>query len=477
MIRLSIFAVVVFGLVSRIEAYESVDDPRQWAITGVSVIDIETGRVAVDQTIVIRNGLIEAVGDRQSVPLESEAIVLEYDGGFAIPGLWDAHVHIRGGPALIDANERWLRQYLGYGVTSVRDTGGDLWSSVLHWKAEVEQGVVIGPRIYTALRKLDGPGLRQAGSIPVDSGDAIDRALDYLALAGADFIKLYDFSFPAKLYPLAVRKAEARGMKTAAHIPPGVPLEALIEAGLDSVEHAFYLVKAANPDDRRLSGRMADEQTYEYLPYFTQLAEIGEGADPATARRVFRSMARRGTAITPTLEIDRAINAFLVDRTIDRARLDQTPRLIRDTHDRAQEFFESVADELWPIAEQVTRQSLDLVEIAADEGVMILAGSDTGTGNPFVYPGDSLHAELERLVEAGLSPLQALQSATIAPARWLGLDETFGAVSPGFVADIVVLESNPLDEIERTRDIVAVVQQGVHFDKTELAGLRRLVGD
>ena len=157
---------------------------------------------------------------------------------------------------------------------------------------------------------------------------------------------------------------------------------------------------------------------------------------------------------------------------MDSPRRDETPSLILDTHDP--EFWDALSDELLPIQRKIVQQARRLLKIAADDGVTILAGSDTGTNNSFLYPGDSLHAELEAMADIGMSPRQALQSATTNPARWMGLDKMFGSVSPGSTADLVILESNPLDDISSTRSIVGVVQQGVYFDRAKLEELRKL---
>lgn len=454
-------------------AFDSIDDARQWAITGLNIIEVATGDVHADRTIIIQHGVIKAVGDDDAVAITPDTIVLDYEDHYVIPGLWDMHVHIRGGPDLINANERWLRQYLGFGITTVRDAGGDLPNSVLHWKAEVAQGHLAGPRIYSALRKIDGVGDRQSGSIGVDSSESIDRAIDNLVFAGVDFIKLYDFSLSKENFALAVSKAESRGLRTSAHVPPKVPMEDLVDAGLDSIEHAFFLVKAANPDDRHLAALIEDDDQVDYVGYFRELAALGDGTDITAARKIFQLMASKGTAVVSTLHY----LELPVDSQIDNPRRAETPQLILDTHERSREFDESVGDELWPIMKRLAERSRSLLKVAAGEGVMILAGSDTGANNPYLYPGDSLHAELEAMVEAGIPRLKALQSATSEPARWMGLYPTAGTISQGSVADLVILTSNPLERISNTRSIAAVVQQGVYFDRSELEDLKELSGE
>lgn len=475
MIRLLVIA-VLFIVVSHTRAQESVDDSRQWAVSGLGIIDVATGEITPNQTILIRNGVIQAVGDSSVVTPDSNVLTIDHTGHYAIPGFWDMHVHMRGGQNLINANERWLRQYLGFGVTAVRDAGGDLPNSVLHWKAEIAQGDIFGPRIFSALRKLDGNGYRQPGSIPIDSAEAIDAALANLIFAGADFVKLYDLSFPPELFPLAVSKAESRGLKSAAHAPLYVPFADVIDAGLDSVEHIFFFVKAANPDDRLRSVQQTIIEPFDTIAYLDLYAGFGGRVDESHARDMFRRMARQGTAIVPTLAIERGMESILKGGAVDPLRAAQTPLAILETLESSAAALANAANEWLPSAEIFWRHARRFLRIAADEGVMILAGSDTGAGNAGVYPGDSLHAELKTLVEYGLSPVEALQSATLEPARWMGLQDRFGSVSPGAAADIVILESNPLGDIANTRSVAAVIQQGVYFDETELEALRNLVG-
>ena len=456
------------------EAFDSVNDARRWAIADVNVIDLESGEVLPDRAIVIQSGVIEAVAPLDSIDPDSLDLLVSADGGYAIPGLWDMHVHLRGGPELIRANERWLPQYLGFGVTSVRDAGGDLPDSVLHWKAEVEAGFLVGPRIYSALRKIDGVGDSQPGALPVASRTDIDSALDYLMLAGADFVKVYDGSLPRDLYLLTVREAGVRGMKTSAHIPPWVPFEDIVDAGLDSVEHSIYLAEAADPENRRIAHSLAPDDTSAYVEYYRAIREAGARADDKTFQRAVDLMLRRGTAVVSTLTIDRQILAYLDDQPTANPRRRQTPESILESHEEMLDLLTDLADQITEDQRMIVRRSESLLKAASDDGVTILAGTDTGVNNALLYPGDSLHAELEALVEIGISPLEALKAATIYPARWLDVYPVFGSISEGAAADIVVLESNPLEDITNTRSVAAVVQQGVYYDAGELERLKQL---
>jgi imidazolonepropionase-like amidohydrolase len=467
---------LLLSLAGAASAFDSVDDDRTWAVTGVAVIDVQTGAVREGQTIVVQRGVIEWVGPDGAAPLPDGTLRVEERGRYVIPGLWDMHVHLRGGPSLERANQRWLTQYLGFGVTSVRDAGGDLPEAVLRWKEAVGRGEIFGPRIFTSLRKIDGPAGAWEGSIPVSSSADVARALDELQAAGADFVKVYDGSIAPERYLETLADAERRGLLTAGHVPLSVPFEDAIGAGLDSVEHAFHLLKAANPDDRAASRRFARRGIPEdFEPYFMAVSALGAQADEQHARRVFREMAARGAALTPTLYIRHVWNGVTRhDDGRDDPRYEATPPAIRDTFAIGLEIFADRTAEERASDLRLEELSMRLTRLAAEEGVTILAGSDTGAENPLLYPGDSLHHELEALVGAGLAPLRALQAATIEPARWFGKTRELGTLEKGKAADFVILDANPLENIENTRAIAAVVQQGVFFDRDELADLRRL---
>jgi imidazolonepropionase-like amidohydrolase len=472
--RVSALLLLLSSIPPSAQAFDSVDDTRRWAIADVSVIDVESGEVLPDRAIVIQSGVIEAVVSRDSIDPDALDLLVSADGAYAIPGLWDMHVHLRGGPELIAANERWLPQYLGFGVTTVRDAGGDLPNSVLHWKAEIEAGFLVGPRIYSALRKIDGVVDSQPGAIPVASRADIDSALDYLMLAGADFVKVYDMSLPRDLYLLSVREAEARGMKTSAHVPPWVPFDEIVDAGLDSVEHSIYLAEAADPEDRRLASAASPGETSEYVNYYRAIREAGGRADARTFQKAVDLMLRRGTAVVSTIGIEHQFLAHLSGQPTVSARREETPEPILETHEETLDFLTSLADQIAEDQRMNVRQTESLLKAASDAGVTILAGTDTGANNALLYPGDSLHAELEALVEIGISPLEALRSATINPARWMDVYPTFGSISAGAAADLVLLKANPLEDITNTRSVAAVILQGIYYDADELEQLKRL---
>ncbi|MGE0624182.1 MAG: amidohydrolase family protein [Pseudomonadales bacterium] len=447
-------------------------------LTGVSVIDVRTGTIADDQTIVIRDGRIDYVGDPPPARELAGATVHEHTGRYVMPGLWDMHVHLRNGPDsdLADENEIWLRQYLGFGVTAVRDAGGDLPEQVRSWRDGIERGEQWGPRIFTSLQKLEGPTGGWEGSIRLTSLADVVPAIDLLTESGADFIKLYDASIAADVYLAAVAEAQRRGLKTAGHLPLTVMFEAAIEAGLDSVEHESYLAKAASTEEAAIAAEI--EKKFgrdEAYSFYAMLARLQASASPERLEQVLDTMIRHGAALTPTLHI-----GHVLDTMTDPSAYEQDPQLAQ-VPPGLRETFQLRVNSLVRRTPELVARDLDImarnrafVQTAADRGVTILAGSDTGAVNSYVYPGDSLHRELAELVEVGLTPLQALQGATLDAAAWLERADDFGTVEVGRIADLLVLEANPLLNIGNTRSIVAVLQEGRYLDSDTLADLRTL---
>lgn len=444
-------------------------------VAGVGVIDLETGTVAANRAILVDDGKIVDIRDAAGLDGVIAATGVAMPGAFAMPGLWDMHIHLRGGAALESENEALLAQYLGHGITGVRDAAGDLAPEVARWRAEIVAGRRIGPEIFTSLQKIDGKDATWAGSIAVETVDDIAPALDRLTGAGADFIKIYDSRITPELYLATLRAADARGLRTAAHLPFAIAFADALDAGLGSLEHALYLHKAASPLDREISAAVAEaRRTGDRAGAGDVFTRLLASENPDHARAMFRRMAESGTALTPTLYIDRLL------RFLDSESHEQDPGLAEVPPGIRASYAGRVEAAMRRSPEAVERDharmaaTIRLTGIAAEEGVMILAGSDSGASNSYVHAGDSLHRELALLVEAGLSPLAALRAATINGARWLGVNQRFGTLAPGKAADILILEGNPLVDIANTRSALALVRGGVVYDRDRLAAMRTL---
>lgn len=187
-------------------------------IAHVNRIDLETGTVYPNQFIFITGDRITAVGDSSIIEKYSTKETLDASGKFLMTGLWDNHVHFRGGDSLIAENKNLLNLYVANGITTVRDAGGDLTASVQNWQSQIAEGSLTGPDIYTSGPKIDGPGATWAGSLEVSTEVEIQRALDSLQSLNVDFVKIYDSKISAANYLKVIAEAESRGMITSGQI-------------------------------------------------------------------------------------------------------------------------------------------------------------------------------------------------------------------------------------------------------------------
>ncbi|HZD04192.1 MAG TPA: amidohydrolase family protein, partial [Longimicrobiales bacterium] len=428
------------------------------AITSVNVVDVVSGEVLPDRTVTVRGGRITGVVPAAEAARARDAgRVLDGTGRYLIPGLWDAHVHFRGGADLIEENRALLPLYVANGVTTVRDAGGDITEAILAWRQAIAAGRMTGPRILTSGPKLDGPRPAWEGSIALSTPADVPAALDSLEALGADYVKIYDGSTPADVYLAIVEEAERRDMIVTGHMPFSVRFMDAVEAGLDATEHLYYAYKGASPLEDSVTAAVGSGD----MGFWDALYLMMDGPhDPGRERATWRSMVEHGTVVVPTLHIGEVL-----------ARVDE------DDHqdDPELRYVDPAVEETWagrvrsarrasPESRRRTRALRDTlaatVSRMGDAGVTILAGSDAGPFNSYVYPGFSLHSEMEALVEAGLTPAEALRAATVAPAERWREGDALGRVAEGYLADLVLLEENPLEDIANARSIAVVILRG-----------------
>ncbi|MEX0890755.1 MAG: amidohydrolase family protein [Gemmatimonadota bacterium] len=446
------------------------------AIVGATVIDPASGRVLPEHTVAIREGRITQLqpaavrgGDPATDPLAAGATrVIDGRGRWLVPGLWDAHVHFRGGAALAEANRGLLPLYVANGITSVRDAGGDLTPELLDWRRRIAAGELAGPRLYTSGPKLDGPTGGWDGSIRITTPDQVPAALDSLQSLGADYVKIYDGSVGPDVFLAIVAEAERRGMPVTGHMPFSVRFADAVRAGLDATEHLYYAFKgaAANEDSVTAAVRAGE------LGFWDALAVLREGWSEARADSLWRTMAAAGSGVVPTLHIDHVLGHVAdTDHTSDPQLAYIHPDIQATYEGRVRSAQRSSASMR---AERIERHG-NFVRMVGDmhaAGVPIYAGSDAGPFNSYVYPGWSLHEELAALVEAGLTPMEALRAATIRPAELLGVEERTGRIRQGADADLLLLDADPLTDIRNTRRIAFVTQaNGRVWSASELAAL------
>ena len=437
-------------------------------IRHATVVDVAGGKTVPEQAIAVRGDTIVEVGPDASLARRySAGKSIDASGKFVMPGLWDMHVHFGGGSELIEENKNLLPLYVAYGVTTVRDCGADISPSVLEWRSAVAEGRLLGPRIFTSGPKLEGYKPLWKGTIEVGTPAEVNAALDRLQAMKVDFVKITDNTLKPDIFLYAVKEAKRRGMKTSEHTPYALTIVQAADAGLSSVEHVDYLIKAGSPREAEIGAQYVAGK----LSYGQASDAFVETFDEKYAAGVYRELARRHIAVTPTLNMGRIL-AYLdrEDHSKDAALAYIGPGL-RKTYDWRVERAAKATPEQVAARHKEYELSKRVIPMLAEAGIPILAGTDAGYLNSFNYPGEGLHEELERYVEAGLTPQQALVSATITGPAFLGHSDRYGALAEGKTADILILASNPLSDIKATRAIEGVVLHGHWLDRAALDAL------
>jgi imidazolonepropionase-like amidohydrolase len=432
------------------------------AITHANVIDVTGGPTQRNYTVVISGDRITEMGNSSKIRAPKNAEVVDATGKFLIPGLWDMHVHPDG--------KDYLPLFIANGVTGIRVMWGDPEDH--EWRKAIEAGDLIGPRMIIASPLVDGPKPYWRGSISVSSEAEARQVVIKAKQDGADFVKVYQF-LPRDLYFAIADEAKKQAMPFAGHVPISVSAQEASSAGQKSFEHLVGILPACSSRSADLLKGQQDDLTEGLLakPRFWG-AHVVESRQmmldtysPDQVAALCAVLKGNGTWQVPTLTLLRMFAygddpAFLKD-----ARLKYVPIHTRASWDpsaidgkRSPEDFAYMKREF--------QKDLEVVGAMQRAGVGILAGTDTA--NPFCFPGFSLHDELGLLVQAGLSPMEALQAATLNPARFQGKENDLGTVEKGKIADLVLLDANPLDEIGNTKRIAAVVSAAKFYSRAAL---------
>ncbi|OGD31065.1 MAG: hypothetical protein A2V45_16640 [Candidatus Aminicenantes bacterium RBG_19FT_COMBO_58_17] len=392
--------------------------------------------------------------------------VIDAKGKYLIPGLWDMHVHWY--------DEKFLNLFIANGVTGVRQMSG--FQLHLDWRERAKRGDLLAPRQVIGSMIVDGPGATWVGSIEVGNEQEARDAVRKIKESGFDFVKIYN-GIPRGAYYALADEAAKQGLPFAGHVPHSVSALEASDAGQKSIEHLNGVLEACSPDGQEI--------TQGYLKY-TAGVNNRKGMDAARrqamrslrekmlatydeekAGTLFARFANNGTWQCPTLVVNRVL-AF-----IDKPDLRNDPRLkYFPAAFRARwqpennPLWASRTAEDYAVSKRRFRKEMTIVSEMRRAGVKFLAGTDTG--NPYCFPGFSLHDELALLVEAGFTPLEALQTATLNPAIFLGMTESYGAVEKGKIADLILLEADPLEKIENTKRISAVMLGGKLVGKQQI---------
>ena len=436
-------------------------------LTDVRIVDIETGAVEAGQSVLVEGSRIAAI----SPDLAADEGIARVDGGggYLIPGLWDSHVHIFSSPT---EPESALPLYLINGITGIRDMGA-LWpiAEQQALQARIETGDMLGPRLILAGAWVDArpgswPGMFLADT-PMEARAVVDQITD----EGWAAVKAYSMLDETTYLALAEATNNAN-IPFVGHIPERVALKTAIEAGQDGMEHFGRIPMACSTEEATMLDdlRTVMAEGADLSAIFAVMAArnriVLETWEEATCDSMLVRMADARMHVSPTL----VVADFYMGNwpEADALRMRMLPEAVREAWGQPDFRLEAMTDEVRALAEASVALDRRTFAMAHAAGVPILASSDASFANPYLFHGFSLLDELDIYEEAGLTPREALFTATVAPPRFFGLPDQDGTLAVGRRADMVLLDANPFEGLATLRRPRAVIAGGTLLDRTEL---------
>src|SRR5438552_4276100 len=433
--------------------------PAPIVITHATVINPGTSSVHADQVVVITGDHITSVSDAAKFQLPKNARVIDATGQYLIPGLWDMHVHSAFGNWFPGGRDIILPLFIANGVTGVRDMGGDT-PVLLEWRKEIARRQIIGPHMVISGPMLDAllPNgkLRFPSSVAVTTPASAVAAVDLLKKQGVDFIKVQSV-ISRDAYLAVAAEAHKQGLPIVGHVPDKVRIKEVVEAGQKSIEHLMGIFEGCSTEEDKFIKGEGDLK----LLLATQ--------DQQRCDALTKLLAQNQTWQAPTLAWQRG-GTFLDQRDLKNQLLDKyVPAYWRDVTWRrfTDEMMPGLLHDPLALRQEYFARNLQMVGALHHAGVPFMAGTDAAPG-VYIMPGFSLHDELANFVEAGFTPMEALQTATSNPAKFLGMEASMGSVEAGKIADLVLLSANPLEDIHNTQKINVVIAHGRLFDRAAL---------
>ena len=406
------------------------------AIVGGTLIDGTGAAPLTDATVIIHDGRIAALGPRTKVKIPAYAKVVDAKGKYILPGLWDMHAHFE--------QVEWGPIYLAAGVTTVRDCGNE-FEFITAVRDAIAQGRGLGPRLLLA-GVVDGAGPLALGVERVDTPEQAKMWTDRYHAAGLQQMKIYS---SVKLEELKVVAEEAHhlGMTVTGHVPEGLNAYQVIEAGQDQINHIQYItdiMHAPFPADMSRLDKMK--------------AAANLDLDSPEAHKALSFLEEHHTVVDPTMALFEFFTA-----TTAKPPASFEPGVTKIAPELAEQLTDVAAPtDRSEIGQKLFEKELAIVGALHNAGIPIVAGTDQ------TVPGYSLHREIELYVQAGFTPMEAIQAATIVPARVMGLEKESGSVEKGKRGDLILINGNPLEDIHATRNVEYVITNGTMYHTAEL---------
>lgn len=418
-------------------------------IEHATVVDVRSGKLVNDQTITIADNKISHIGNSGDVKIPDDAQVKDATGQYVIPGLWDMHVHLE------ENYKDAFPLLLANGVTGIREMGAAL-TNVDQWNTSIQAGMTAPRLVYAGMTLNGGPADEAPHMRYLKTEEEAREAVRLNAEKGASHIKVYSW-LPRPLFLAVMDEAKKYGLPVVGHLPVEVRAEEAIQLGFKSIEHmhGLFIATSSIEDDIFKNADMSDLAGYS-------LAEIeaSEHYDSQKANNLFHEFKEKEVWPVPTL-----VTYYNMAKTEIDPRSKYVPTAVQE---QWAEVIRAIPPEQTQLVAAINSKNPGMVKKLNDAGVPMLAGTDSGYELTNLIYGVSLHDELELLVKSGLTPLQALQTATLNPARYLEREEELGTVEEGKLADLILLDKNPLEDIRNTTSISAVILDGKLMEKQTL---------
>ena len=436
----------------------------QIAIVNVTVVDVERGQTRPGMTVLVEGDRIKAVARAKTIKVPPTARRVDGSGKFLIPGLWDMHAHL----VRKEVSKVFLPLSIAVGVTGLRDMATSLPpNEIQKLRTDIADGRLLGPRFVVAGRILDGPKPINPGvSVPINDAAEARAAVRRAKEQGVDFIKVYSL-LSRDSYFAIVEEAKATALPFAGHVPASVTAAEASQAGQLTMDHMFGVLEGCSPQEDELRSKTL--VAGGGLALLRSRAAALETFQPEKAAALFQTLVRNNTWQVPTLVVQHSAAHIDAKPFAEDPRLKYIPATM---HERWKTSFSFITKEDAASFKRFFPRELPVIKQMQRAGVRFLAGTDTPVA--YVFPGFAVHDELAFFVQAGLTPAEALQTATINPAKALGKERELGTVAPGKLADLVLLSANPLQDIKNTQKISAVIANGHYLDR---GALDRILAD
>ncbi len=448
----------------------AIGNTESFLISNVNVVEVDRGSVLEHRDVLIVDGIISHIQPHGSTE-DVDAQVIDGDGKYVVPGFWDMHVHFRtrkfigetADDARVAEEAALLPVYLNYGVTSVFDMGTDIPEHLEQWRSEIEQGQRMGPRLFLTGQKVEGPGAVFAGSLEISSTEDVDRVLGAAEEADLDGVKVMALWIEPSVQQYLLDESSRLGLRTFVHALETFRGSELAESGFHAIAHMDNLLPEAASNFETLVEEVNARRSPAEAPgdWYRELApRFFQGIDRQALEDSLTTLAANRTAVISTFNSNRhSVIRDQIEEEVFVPLQDVGPNFAASVRNR---YERRLSREVTESDRDVLEGNIELMQLIAQSDVLFLIGTDSGFGNR--APGASYHYELAALQEAGASPAYLLRAATMNPAIFMGTEQLEGTVAEGMRADLVLLDANPLIDIQNSSRIHAVIRDGQVVD-------------